>query len=114
MGTEMLRCAQHDSEDSGQGSPSPLIGQSYLQMSTSNWTFWLFFDGRADQAAPLGPGTIVVAYPGVAQQVVQHEPGMAAAFSKVFMILHACMNYATSRTRHSRSTSRPLPSENSD
>ena len=26
MGTEMLRCAQHDSEDSGQGSPSPLIG----------------------------------------------------------------------------------------
>jgi|GEM_PF-4007300 len=28
-GTEMLRRAQHDSQDSGQGSPSPLTGEVF-------------------------------------------------------------------------------------
>src|SRR5215470_11269705 len=38
----------------------------------------LFFDWRADQAAPLRPGTIIVAYRRIAQQVMQGKPGMAA------------------------------------
>src|SRR5215211_1324633 len=38
-------------------------------------------DGHADQAAPLGPGAVVVADPRVAEQLVQHEPGMGRALA---------------------------------
>ncbi len=41
----------------------------------------LFLNWCADQAAPFGPGAIVVAHIGVAQQVVQGEPGVAAALA---------------------------------
>ena len=41
----------------------------------------LFLDGSVDQAAPLGPGTIVVADIFIAEQVVQHKPGVAAALA---------------------------------
>src|SRR4051794_37275149 len=34
-------------------------------------------DGRANQVAPLCPGTVVVADLRVTQQVMQHEPGVA-------------------------------------
>lgn len=39
----------------------------------------LFLDGYADEAAPLGPGAIVVENVRIAQQRVQHEPGVATA-----------------------------------
>src|SRR5689334_18317495 len=41
----------------------------------------LLFDWYSNETAPLGPGAIVVADLGITQQVVQHKPGMAAAFS---------------------------------
>ena len=73
------------------GSPSPLA-RADIESSSSFGGFpflhersrsllWLFFDGRADEAAPLGPGAIVVAHIRVAQQVGQHEPGVAAALA---------------------------------
>src|SRR6266699_1641739 len=40
----------------------------------------LLLDGCSDEAAPLCPGAIVVANVGIAQQGVQHEPGVATAF----------------------------------
>src|SRR5947207_2270082 len=39
----------------------------------------LLLDGCADEAAPLGPGAIIVANVRIAQQIVQHEPGVATA-----------------------------------
>src|SRR5215211_1239171 len=41
----------------------------------------LALDGDADQAAPLGPGAVVVADVGVAEQLVQDEPGVGAALA---------------------------------
>src|SRR5258708_16822970 len=41
----------------------------------------LSLNGSADQAAPLGPGAVVVAHIRVTEQVVQREPGVAAAFT---------------------------------
>src|SRR5829696_1155822 len=41
----------------------------------------LALDGDADQAAPLGPGAVVVADVRVAEQFVQHEPGVGAALA---------------------------------
>src|SRR5579885_1092353 len=41
----------------------------------------LLLDRHADHVAPLGPAAVVVADVGVAQQLVQHEPGMAAALA---------------------------------
>src|SRR6516225_10803797 len=38
----------------------------------------LLLDGDADQAAPFGPGAIVVAHAWIPEQVVQYEPGMTA------------------------------------
>jgi len=35
-GTEMLRCAQHDRQDSSQGSPRPLTGEVF---SPNVWVF---------------------------------------------------------------------------
>src|SRR5438045_4053393 len=40
-----------------------------------------FFDGCADEAAPLGPGAVVVAYTWVAEQLGQHEPGVGRALA---------------------------------
>src|ERR1700691_46844 len=40
-----------------------------------------FFDRRADQIAPLGPGPIVVNDIVDAQQILQHEPCMAGALA---------------------------------
>src|SRR5579871_400076 len=39
----------------------------------------LLLDRDANQAAPLGPGPIIVAHARIAQQIVQYKPGMAAA-----------------------------------
>src|SRR5579875_439924 len=41
----------------------------------------LFFDRNANEAAPFGPGTIVVAHMRIAQQVMQREPRMTAALA---------------------------------
>src|SRR5919112_6653754 len=41
----------------------------------------LALDRDPDQAAPLGPGAVVVADPGVAEQLMQHEPGVGAALA---------------------------------
>src|SRR6266849_9476102 len=41
----------------------------------------LFLDGRADQAAPFGPGAVVVAHIRVAEQEMQDIPGVAAALA---------------------------------
>src|SRR6266568_9379884 len=55
----------------------------------------LLLDRCADQATPLGPGTVVVANLFVAEQIVQHEPGVAAALADaavgdhVFVCCHA-------------------------
>src|SRR4051812_5758014 len=38
-------------------------------------------DGRADEIAPFGPGTVVVLDVLVSEQVLQHEPGMARSFA---------------------------------
>src|SRR6185503_2107491 len=38
-------------------------------------------DRHSDEAAPLGPGAVVVADPLVTQQVTQHEPGVRAALA---------------------------------
>src|SRR5947209_1642762 len=43
----------------------------------------LLLDGCADEAAPLGPGAIVVENVRIAQQGVQHEPGVATALPDV-------------------------------
>src|SRR6266852_1225376 len=48
---------------------------------TERSTPTLLLDGDADQAAPFGPGAIVVAYCRIPEQVVQHEPGVTAAFT---------------------------------
>src|SRR5215472_17844083 len=44
-------------------------------------TLLLFLDWHANQAAPLRPGAIVVAHFGVAKQIVERKPGMAAALA---------------------------------
>src|SRR5438552_2951999 len=41
-----------------------------------NRYFQLFFDRGTHQAAPLGPGSVVFADVGVAEQLGQNEPGM--------------------------------------
>src|SRR5437762_2439669 len=41
----------------------------------------LFFDWSPNEAAPFGPGAVVVAYLRITQQIVQHKPGVAAALS---------------------------------
>src|SRR6266852_9064813 len=41
----------------------------------------LFLDGRADQAAPFGPGAVVVTHIRVAKQEMQDIPGVAAALA---------------------------------
>ena len=38
-------------------------------------------DGGPDGVAPLGPGAVVVADVVVAEQVVEHEPGVARALA---------------------------------
>src|SRR5688500_15950331 len=39
------------------------------------------FDRHVHQVAPLGPGAVVVANPGVAEQVLEHEPGVRRALT---------------------------------
>src|SRR4051812_17868988 len=41
----------------------------------------LALDGGRDQVAPLGPAPVVVADIGIAEQVAQDEPGVAAALA---------------------------------
>src|SRR2546421_2952204 len=41
----------------------------------------LLFDWGGDQAPPLGPGSVVVPDVGIAEQVVQDEPGVGGAFA---------------------------------
>src|SRR5690606_39505589 len=38
-------------------------------------------DGHPDRVAPFGPGTVVVADRVAAEQVLEHEPGVAGAFT---------------------------------
>src|SRR5271156_3017803 len=40
-----------------------------------------FLDRGADEIAPLGPGTVVILHVAEAQQILQHEPGVRAAFA---------------------------------
>src|SRR5215212_4562585 len=39
------------------------------------------FDGYVHHAAPFGPRAVIVPYPVVAEQLVQHEPGVGRAFT---------------------------------
>src|SRR5260370_28846645 len=48
----------------------------------------LLLDGCANQAAPFGPGAIIVTYCRIPEQVVQHEPGMAAALANATIRHH--------------------------
>src|SRR5688500_6447948 len=41
----------------------------------------LLLDGHPHGITPLGPGAVVVADLGVAEQLVQHEPGVAGALA---------------------------------
>jgi hypothetical protein len=50
-----------------------------LALGKTENRFFLALDRHADQATPLGPGAIVVADLGIAEQVAQDKPGMAAA-----------------------------------
>src|SRR5260370_32850093 len=60
---------------------------AFLEERHSSWRMTeysapaLLLDGCANQAAPFGPGAIIVTYCRIAEQVVQHEPGMAAALA---------------------------------
>src|SRR5580693_6754667 len=38
-------------------------------------------DGGADQVAPLGPRTVIIAHVVVAQQILQHKPGVRTALA---------------------------------
>src|SRR4051794_16420893 len=49
-------------------------------LSPQSWRA-LALDWRADEGAPLGPGTVVVADIGVAEELGQHEPGVRAALA---------------------------------
>src|SRR5580692_4492068 len=40
-----------------------------------------FFDRGANEVAPLGPGTVVILHVAKAEQILQHEPGVRAAFA---------------------------------
>src|SRR6185437_14482425 len=44
--------------------------------------YLIMFDRCPDQAAPLGPGAIVVLYPGIAKQLGEDEPGVAAPLAE--------------------------------
>src|SRR2546421_9421850 len=41
----------------------------------------LFLDRGSDCAAPFGPGAVVVAHVGIAEQLAQHEPGVSRALA---------------------------------
>src|SRR5512144_1385558 len=50
--------------------------------SASSFTLRLSpLDRRADEAAVFGPGSIVVLHPGIAEQVLQREPGDGGALA---------------------------------
>src|SRR5687767_12229939 len=60
-------------------SPASQIASTFRSRHGQLHNQELALDGEADHGAPLGPGAVVVLDLGVAQELLQREPGVAAA-----------------------------------